>query len=120
MSYSTSSARSDLKEFTSPMAAYNFRMRAICDVSDIRTFLRLMLNQCPGTTQVYRKPHRLLLFGTKEGSAVRLLPLHGCYCESSDAPSRMLPRHSGDPPTTCADRYLELMTMAQRHSLSSF
>src|SRR5262244_1413129 len=43
ISYSTSSARSDLKEFTSPMAAYNFRMRAICDVSDIRTFLRLML-----------------------------------------------------------------------------
>src|SRR5262245_39746652 len=25
------------------MAAYNFRMRAICGVSDIRTFLRLML-----------------------------------------------------------------------------
>src|SRR5262249_36668059 len=39
MSYSRSSARSDLKEFTSPMAAYNFRMRAICDVSDIRTSL---------------------------------------------------------------------------------
>src|SRR5262249_49640121 len=43
ISHSASSARSDLKEFTSPMAAYKFRMRAICDVSDIRTFLRLML-----------------------------------------------------------------------------
>src|SRR5215470_435049 len=43
MSYSRSSARSDLKAFTSPMASYNFRMRAICDVSDMRTFLRLML-----------------------------------------------------------------------------
>jgi hypothetical protein len=31
--------QSDLKEFTSPLASYNFRMRAICDVSDIRTFL---------------------------------------------------------------------------------
>src|SRR5215467_9207877 len=43
MSYSRSSARSDLKIFTFPLASYNFRMRAICDVSDIRTFLRLML-----------------------------------------------------------------------------
>src|SRR5262249_48786126 len=43
MSYSRSSARSDLKVFTFPMASYNFRMRAICDVSDMRTFLRLML-----------------------------------------------------------------------------
>src|SRR5262245_41065776 len=43
MSYSRSSARSDLKTFTFPLAPYNFRMRAICDVSDIRTFLRLML-----------------------------------------------------------------------------
>src|SRR5262245_10336641 len=43
ISYSRSSARSDLKAFTSPLAAYNFRMRAICDVSDIRTVLRLML-----------------------------------------------------------------------------
>ena len=36
-------ARSDLKLFTFPLASYNFRIRAICDVSDIRTFLRLML-----------------------------------------------------------------------------
>src|SRR5262245_44686416 len=43
MSYSRSSARSDLKIFTFPLASYNFRMRAICDVSDIRTFLRLIL-----------------------------------------------------------------------------
>ena len=43
ISYSRSSARSDLKTFTFPLASYNFRMRAICDVSDIRTFLRLML-----------------------------------------------------------------------------
>jgi len=33
--------RSDLKEFAFPLAS--FRMRAICGVSDIRTFLRLML-----------------------------------------------------------------------------
>ena len=33
----------DLKVFTFPLASYNFRMRAICDVSDMRTFLRLML-----------------------------------------------------------------------------
>jgi hypothetical protein len=31
-----------LKEFTSPMASYNFRMRAICDVSDMRNLLRLI------------------------------------------------------------------------------
>src|SRR6516162_11319285 len=43
ISHSTSSARSDLKVFTSPMASYNFRMRAICDVSDMRNLLRLML-----------------------------------------------------------------------------
>src|SRR5262252_8665803 len=43
MSHSASSARSDLKEFTSPMASYNFRMRAICDVSDMRILLKLML-----------------------------------------------------------------------------
>src|SRR5215471_11130028 len=43
ISYSRSSARSDLKIFTFPLASYNFRMRAICDVSDMRTFLRLML-----------------------------------------------------------------------------
>src|SRR5215471_10581757 len=57
ISYSRSSARSDLKTFTFPLASYNFRMRAICDVSDIRTFLRLklmahsslglMLDKCP-------------------------------------------------------------------------
>src|SRR5215471_16389983 len=43
ISYSRSSARSDLKTFTFPLAPYNFRMRAICDESDMRTFLRLML-----------------------------------------------------------------------------
>src|SRR5215469_2165887 len=43
ISYSRSSARSDLKIFTFPLASYNFRMRVICDVPDIRTFLRLML-----------------------------------------------------------------------------
>src|SRR5215467_9687712 len=43
ISYSMSSARSDLKTFTFPLAPYNFRMRAICDESDMRTLLRLML-----------------------------------------------------------------------------
>src|SRR5215467_4781367 len=43
ISYSRSSARSDLKTFTFPLAPYNFRMRAICDESDMRTLLRLML-----------------------------------------------------------------------------
>src|SRR6516162_10184036 len=32
ISYSRSSARSDLKIFTFPLASYNSRMRAICDV----------------------------------------------------------------------------------------
>src|SRR6516165_6722020 len=50
ISHSTSSARSDLKAFTSPMASYNFRMRAICDESDMRTFLRLMLMAHSGAT----------------------------------------------------------------------
>src|SRR6516225_619527 len=39
ISYSRSSARSDLKTFTFPLAPYNFRMRAICDESDMRTLL---------------------------------------------------------------------------------
>src|SRR5262249_85904 len=54
ISYSTSSARSDLKEFTSPMAAYNFQMRAICDVSDIRTSLakRRRLGSTPPVSHV--------------------------------------------------------------------
>src|SRR5262252_11126167 len=43
ISYSRSSARSDLKVFTFPLASYNFRMRAICDVSDMRILLRLSL-----------------------------------------------------------------------------
>src|SRR5262249_6297211 len=36
---SRSSARSDLKTLTFPLAPYNFRMRAICDESDMRTLL---------------------------------------------------------------------------------
>src|SRR5262249_51769921 len=43
MSYSRSSARSDLKTFTFPLAPYSFRIRAICDESDMRIFLRLTL-----------------------------------------------------------------------------
>ena len=59
-------------------------------------------------------------FRYKEGSAVRLIPLHGCYCESSDAPSRVLPRHLGGFADNMRRQALELMTMAQRYSLSSF
>src|SRR5262245_55898739 len=62
MSYSRSSARSDLKTFTFPLASYNFRMRAICDVSDIRTFLRLMLMAHSGL--------RLMLMAHYPGGAI--------------------------------------------------
>src|SRR5215471_15455010 len=55
ISYSRSSARSDLKAFTSPLAAYNFRMRAICDVSDIRTFL-LVAFKSPGLSNAIGLP----------------------------------------------------------------
>src|SRR5262249_21170019 len=47
----------------------------------------------------------LLLFRKKERSAVRLLAPRGCYRESTDVQSRVLPRHSADPPPACADRY---------------
>src|SRR6516165_1327005 len=46
ISYSRSSARSDLKTFTFPLAPYNFRMRAICDESDMRNLLAIV-QPCP-------------------------------------------------------------------------
>src|SRR5215472_15281882 len=62
ISYSRSSARSDLKTFTFPLAPYNFRMRAICDESDMRTLLRLMLmahsRATPGFVSVVSWPFR--------------------------------------------------------------
>src|ERR1700757_1981377 len=88
MSHSTSSARSDLKVFTSPMAAYNFRMRAICDVSDIRTFLRLMLNQCPGTTHVYKKNLTVYFFSVQKSA--QLCDCLRCTVATANRPSRRL------------------------------
>ena len=41
----------------------------------------------------------------KERGDVRSPPLLGWYRKSSEARSHVLPRHSGDPPPTCAHRY---------------
>ena len=75
------------------------------DLRCLRPHVGRKSNQGPGTTASVQKTSRFTSFRQNECSAGRLLPLHGCCRESSDAQSRVLPRRSADPSPACAGRY---------------
>src|SRR5262249_51023818 len=89
-----SSARSDLKTFTFPLAPYNFRMTAICDESNMRTLLRLMLMP---TRERHQAAAALLAPGVHEYSPKRTI-----FDQIADCFSSL--RQRKDP----ADRRLQL------------